>query len=577
LQRSDPPPEETLLSDPGTNWRINLVRGYLLVSFALVLLSILMAPFTPGSVLVLLGAMPPVAAIYLALYMFLARRPQHAATIGLYLMFQTGILLDLAQILGPPMQHSSIAMLVILPAATAFLSDRRHVPVVGVFVGLCLFLWALFAEHLPGSEPWQDAVGLMVGATILGALAWLSERQREQWQARSEAQRQELSVAVEAAQAAAHARSTFLATMSHEIRTPLNGVLGLTRLLSESELPPDAANLARTALSSGRLLQGVLDDILDLAKLESDRLELDPRPLSPRAVVEEVLGLMQANAHERGVGLRAVFEADTPEWLRGDDTRIRQILINLVGNAIKFTEQGEVVVRVCSPDGGLRVQVEDTGIGIDPDKIDTLFQPFVQAEASTTRRFGGTGLGLAICARLCERMEGRIGAAPRDRGGSIFWFELPLPTSPPPSLLQRQRASLAGLRILVAEDNPVNRVVIRRTLEGMDAQVRLVEDGVAALEAVREESPDVLLLDCYMPVMDGFTAARTLRVLTDSADLPIIAVTASVTVEDRERILEAGMDGMAAKPIDPIALASTVQQVLERRRRDGRLPARSAS
>ncbi len=373
---------------------------------------------------------------------------------------------------------------------------------------------------------------------------------------------------------ASRAKSEFLATMSHEIRTPLNGVIGLTSLLQSTALSPRQREYVGGIQASGEALLGLINDILDFSKIEAGQLTLELRSLDLRQLVGEVVGLFAAPAEVKGVQLGAQVDPAVPLGLVGDPMRLRQVLTNLVGNALKFTAQGAVEVRVAlaeeSADGALlRIAVRDTGIGIAPEAQARLFEPFTQADASTTRRYGGTGLGLAIVKRLVEAMGGQIGVESTPGQGSTFWLTLRLardrvaqpavapPVSPGPAGPQGRRG-----RILVAEDNAINRLVVVGLLQSLGYTVAAVEDGRQAVEAVGREAYDLVLMDLHMPELDGFAATVAIREREGATGrrVPIVALTADALAGDAEKSLAAGMDDHLSKPITRERLAVVVER-----------------
>ena len=380
---------------------------------------------------------------------------------------------------------------------------------------------------------------------------------------------EELQRARSGAEAATRAKSEFLANMSHEIRTPLNGVLGLSALLNEKSLPDDTHSMVRLIRASGETLAKILDDVLDFSKIECGKLELEQAPFSLRESLEWGVDLFRMKATEKHLALRLTVDSGVPARLTGDATRIRQILANLISNAIKFTEEGSIEIKAGlapegAPDGKCRIRVEvcDTGIGIPAEKLDRLFRSFGQVDASTSRRFGGTGLGLVICRRLVEMMGGAIGVESRAGEGSVFAFDfvagIPAATEPAPA--RGQDTKLAQMRILVAEDNPVNQVVINRMLQRLGCNADLVSDGLDVLRQVQATPYDLVLMDIQMPGIDGLEAARRIRTLSAAhSRIPIVALTASATVDDRGACVAAGMNDYLTKPLDLDALRKVLE------------------
>ena len=369
------------------------------------------------------------------------------------------------------------------------------------------------------------------------------------------------------AKAAAQARYTFLATMSHEIRTPLNGVLGLTEVLLQTPLDEEQDELARTVRSSGKLLRTLLDDVLDFSKIDSGHMSLMYEPLSPRRLCGELVQLWQGPASESGLELRLEMDPQVPEWVLGDTTRLGQILGNLLSNAIKFTAKGSVLIRGERVQQTLVLSVQDTGIGMPAEALERVFDAFQQADGTTTRSFGGTGLGLAISRRLAQLMGGDLRAESVQGRGSTFTLTLPLrPTSAPSVLPENAPESdnLQGLRVLVAEDNKVNQLVVRRLLEREGVEVVVAEDGAEAVAIWQRNQPDLLLMDCQMPKMDGFEATRMIRSL--GGTLPILALTANSMPGDRANCIQAGMNDHVSKPIDPDTLLAAMRSHLPKRR-----------
>jgi signal transduction histidine kinase len=374
---------------------------------------------------------------------------------------------------------------------------------------------------------------------------------------------QALEAAQQAAMSASAAKSVFLATMSHELRTPMNGVLGMAHALTAGPLNAQQSHQVDMLIRSGEGLMTILNDVLDVSKIEAGKLELEILVFDIRDLVDEVVGLWTQAAEAKDVRLICTVDPLAPSWVSGDPTRLRQILTNLISNALKFTASGEVAVRV-GPAGAafLEIQVVDTGIGMSADQQTRLFQTFSQADASITRRFGGTGLGLAICKQLTELMGGAITVRSAPGAGSAFTLALPLPDAAEPEVAPETPSDgIVGLRVLVADDNRINQLVARTILEAAGAVVEVADNGRHALERLAEHVYDAVLMDVHMPDMDGLEALRRVRAgAAGAGDIPVIALTADVMHGDEGDLLACGFDAVQPKPIRPADLVRAIAQ-----------------
>ena len=443
----------------------------------------------------------------------------------------------------------------LVPGASFFEHEHSLLPTAVLVGGLTVSLLIALTGLLLESSLRQSVHLRAVHKDVEAKSAALAEQAEALVQARDQAL------------TAARTKSLFLATMSHEIRTPMNGILGIANLLADTPTTEDQKRLLQSLQQSTGSLLSIINDVLDFSKIEAGRLTLERTALQPRVTLDEAIGLMGVVARSKGLTLTGEVAPDVPASMWGDANRLRQVVLNLIGNAIKFTEQGGVTVSIRmaeeTPEAVLlRCTVTDTGIGIEPAAQARLFQAFSQADAATTRKYGGTGLGLAICRQLAELMGGTVGVESAPGQGSTFWFTVRLDRMNAEELkvvttvrVPERVAPSAALSVLLVEDTPVNQLVGVRMLKKLGHTVQVANNGAEAIAAVEAARYDVVLMDCLMPEVDGFEATRRIRAGEGDGHLPIVALTASVSPEDRRRCIEAGMDAFLSKPVNIAELA----------------------
>jgi signal transduction histidine kinase/ActR/RegA family two-component response regulator len=499
--------------------------------------------------------------------------------------------------LSPTVVRTVVGMVVVGCVVSILVAKRcRRV----IDLGLAVALYAMMLDGMLNvagdtrfSLGWYVGRGCAVLSSCAVLVVYLNEMTRLYFKVVEtnrdlEAKTAELIAAKEGAEAANRSKSAFLATMSHEIRTPINAILGLAHLLEGTGLEGERRDFVGKIDAAGRSLLSIVNDVLDVSRVEAGRLELDYAPFDLDDILAGLTTIISVAAKAKGIDLRVVVDPEVPRHLGGDGYRLQQILINIAGNAVKFTEAGGVSVRATlekrtESRAWIRFQVDDTGIGIPTAKLPGLFEAFAQADSSTTRRYGGSGLGLTIAKRLVELMGGAIGADSEVGRGSRFWLAVSFDIMPPPRQTDARRNDtlvddakdaapatvgdgIADVRVLIVEDNSVNQEIMCRMLERRGAKVAVADNGREAVEQLRvtPDAFDVVLMDVQMPVMDGYEATQAIRGELGLTSLPIIAVTAGVMASERETALRAGMTDFLGKPCGATDLVRVIRQHVPR-------------
>lgn len=477
----------------------------------------------------------------------------------------------------------AVPLFLLLPAVAALMVGSRSAVLVAELVGLTfVFLYWLEGSgiSLPAAKSAPVHNQLALVDLLVATVALFIMIQGFVWIYRSVSDN--LARAKQDAEIAVEAKAAFLATVSHEIRTPLNGMLGMAAALQKSDLNADQRQNVDVISESGEALMAIINDILDLSKIDAHKVEVEKVAFDPREALHSSVRIIEAKLEEQGLTYREQIDLDLPTHLVGDPARLRQIFINLLGNAVKFTEAGTISVRMINQrmsatSVDLRVEITDTGIGIPADRIDGVFKEFEQGDTSVNRKYGGTGLGLAICRRLVSVMGGEIGVLSELGQGTTFWFTLTLDIAEPSDfpaqeareafdpIALRDRLEDSDLLILVVDDNEINRKVIESLLTPYCQAVDMVSSGPDAIAAVKQRAYDLILMDVQMPVMDGIETANIIRTLASgSPHVPVIAITANAFDSDREKYLSNGFDDFVSKPINLDKLLAAMLRQLDR-------------
>ncbi len=454
-----------------------------------------------------------------------------------------------------------------LPAIASLVAGRTAGVLWAMVCAITLWVFAYmqytgydfpFSGPMPGAQPLALAFEATLVLFLLAAATFVfrnaqvtAEKKLFHTVNQLEKEVHDRTLAETEARQSEQAKASFLAAMSHELRTPLNGVIGASQLLKDGDLPSKKKELVDVVLQSSETLLELINNVMDLSRLDSQTIELEQVPVEIHELVRSTLSPLEFQAREKGVKFSLAIEDDIPEYVRGDPTRLRQILLNLVGNAVKFTSSGEVDVVLDTALDRMRLKVSDTGIGINSQAQASLFEPYVQAERTTMRKFGGSGLGLTIVKQLVSAMNGKISVNSVPGRGSTFTVFLPLNSESAPDMKPTRRAEikLSALSIVVADDNAVNRMVLSRLLEADGHNVVTMSNGKEVLDYLPDHSVDIIMMDLQMPVMDGVTAVRKIRAMGGGkSSIPVIAVTANVVHEDSADLKTSGMTGFLGKP-----------------------------